>query len=228
MGVNTIKADGIGVLILPEGDTLKEVLRIHRKERSIISINRKDSCVSINEISCDTITIKEKNYYTWYSLGYRYPIVEVIQDLYFKGLSEVPYKTIEYAYVCSPNEQEFSVRGDCQNQEVRELQKKRFNDKQSSYEVTAQTNSIIAIENVEIITQDSKIELTFRITGFVEKEQIEIILSDVQGIKYGEYSLSSIIGNNRYVIEDVNLPTGKYILYIRYGGSEITKRFLVK
>lgn len=106
-GSTTLVADAYGSLILPEGDTLKQVLHV-RETTSLgqhISNNHSgivkvDSCNItsfeirryIQEDSVSWVTETER----WYASGWRYPIVERLKT-YIKSQTELsPHATLTY------------------------------------------------------------------------------------------------------------------------------------
>lgn len=68
-GISTIQGDAYGTLILTEGDTVRNVLRIHSTRNSYMNVHERTSgeyiCTLVK--GCDT--------YEWYAKGYRYPVL---------------------------------------------------------------------------------------------------------------------------------------------------------
>lgn len=65
-----INADAIGQIITPEGDTVKNVIRISRIK-------------DFEQIGIDSTTMHMENY-VWYAKGYRYPVFETIKSYSIK------------------------------------------------------------------------------------------------------------------------------------------------
>jgi hypothetical protein len=65
-----IKADAQGMMILPSGDTLKQVMRVHSVQTIVQT--------GISGDSLQSRSILEN--YKWYSKGYRYPIFETVRS----------------------------------------------------------------------------------------------------------------------------------------------------
>lgn len=104
-GTYKIEADATGTLILPEGDTLRNVIRLHT-ERFIASIHYPaDSLKSISDSPFNTDSIgkytsnnkyiMKKDIYRWYAAGYRYPVMET-NIVYIHGREHEPYITSFY------------------------------------------------------------------------------------------------------------------------------------
>jgi hypothetical protein len=83
-GYFTMDADAYGILILPTGDTLKQVLRIHTIHKQL-----SDSVKEMNYIHVNTITEN----YRWYARGLRYPVFESIHITHKNGDNEDVFKT---------------------------------------------------------------------------------------------------------------------------------------
>lgn len=75
-GVVTQVADAYGILILPSGDTLKNVLRV----KSLQTI--KETIYNTNSQINTVLNLNVENF-KWYSKGYRYPIFETIKTSNF-------------------------------------------------------------------------------------------------------------------------------------------------
>ncbi len=86
-------ADAYGMLILPEGDTLRNVLRLHTVKHQYEKIDSMDNNGDI--VTSDT--------YRWYAAGYRYPIFETVRTA--KGQSSNAKDAYTTAYYCSPSGQ---------------------------------------------------------------------------------------------------------------------------
>lgn len=66
IGESFITVDGIGVLITPENDTLKNIIRTYKIRE-------------YNEIGISDASIKLETY-SWYAQGYRYPVFETVKS----------------------------------------------------------------------------------------------------------------------------------------------------
>lgn len=104
------KADGKGDLIISEGDTLRNVLRLHTERillTDIVSVDFLDSLVAYNtdsivcHLTADTALVR-MDIYRWYAEGYRYPILETRQRS--DGNIEQPLSSL--AYYCPLSEQQ--------------------------------------------------------------------------------------------------------------------------
>lgn len=103
------KVDGIGCMILPEGDTLRNVVRLHTERTMSVEMTAIELLDSLYAYTPDSI-----NYYLisdtalirmdicrWYANGYRYPILETRQRLDRSG----EHILSSQAYYYPPSEQ---------------------------------------------------------------------------------------------------------------------------
>ncbi|MBQ6681960.1 MAG: T9SS type A sorting domain-containing protein [Prevotella sp.] len=136
-GTYEVETDATGMMILPEGDTLQHVKRVHSKRitakerlgnipikttlQRVLSPSATFTTDSIIAKMQGDSTLLEVNTYRWYAEGYRYPIYETVTT----GLvgKEPQYTT---AYYCPPDNQD--VLADEENRVVRNLlaEKSRF------------------------------------------------------------------------------------------------------
>ncbi|MBP5220581.1 MAG: hypothetical protein J6034_07770, partial [Bacteroidaceae bacterium] len=123
-GTYLTKADAVGKLVLPSGDTLRNVIRLHTERyvgmivtpvdtmRSEIPVFTVDSIIA--HMIPDTAKIRE-DVYRWYANGYRYPVLEA------KTICIGNEKLSEEIYYCPPEEQ--TALYDEENKQERERQK---------------------------------------------------------------------------------------------------------
>lgn len=128
-GTYRVEVDGTGSMVLPLGDTLRHVSRVHstkltsarffpkvQRERMlkavVDSIKFPVDSIRLGVVK-DTLVV-ETDTYRWYAAGYRYPVLEVISTGY-KG--EKPWTT--EAFYCAPEDQQQLY--DPENEEARKL-----------------------------------------------------------------------------------------------------------
>lgn len=102
-GESLIVGDGHGELITPDGDTLRDVTRVHTVR----------GCRLIMK---DTLNLVHDKY-AWYAPGFRYPVFETITTRYIKAdSSEVPHMGVSFYY--SPERQVEHLAQDMANDSV--------------------------------------------------------------------------------------------------------------
>jgi hypothetical protein len=74
-----IEADAEGMLLLPSGDTVKNVLRVKTVQRIENKIKVADNIGDTIFVSRDTVVVSHLRNYKWYAKGYRYPVFETVQ-----------------------------------------------------------------------------------------------------------------------------------------------------
>lgn len=121
-GTYQTKADAAGKLVLPDGDTLRHVLRLHT-ERYVSTVSAPIDTMKreipvfttdsiIRHMATDTTLIKE-DIYRWYADGYRYPVLEA--TIVSRNKQQLSGEIFYYA----PEEQELLVL-DEENKKTRE------------------------------------------------------------------------------------------------------------
>ena len=128
-GEVSVKADACGSMILPGGDTLRNVLRLHYSDRLLRHFSQEDtvflnsggdSCLLIGDtviarLKRDTLPLASE-VWRWYGRGYRYPVFEVRYDRLIAGSGPEEYRRT--AYYFSPQRQE-ELTDDAENDRVR-------------------------------------------------------------------------------------------------------------
>ena len=130
MGTVTSKADARGMMILPDGDTLKNVIRVRTIKRiaektrplhiplwrgpgeDIENIKRTIAADSINyRFANDTILLGVETY-RWYVAGYRYPIFETVKSITNKRSEERTFFDTAFFY---PPQEHYYLEDDEEN-----------------------------------------------------------------------------------------------------------------
>lgn len=128
-GRSSSKADAEGMLILPGGDTLRHVLRVHTIRtvgEELCSDVATESHLrlltdSLQPLTADDVAARlgdgrpllEEHTYRWYAPGYRYPVLETVAAGIYGEAS-----LFATAYYYAPSEQE-TLTGDYGNEELR-------------------------------------------------------------------------------------------------------------
>ena len=131
-GRTAVTADATGAIVLPGGDTLRNVLRVHTFQKIVNDLSpvswrlaaRADSLPSPLQldsidwrIANDTSHV-EIDTWRWYALGYRLPIFESIRNSVWKLAKTYEASSVSYYY--PPHEQYYGLGNDSENQEGRE------------------------------------------------------------------------------------------------------------
>lgn len=191
-GDSWCKADGEGVIVLPGGDTLRNVLRVHEHAQfgqrlspscGILSLGDSTVCSSdtiLSRLSTDTVTWT-MDCYRWYAAGYRYPVFETVEtDIIREGQS---FPNSRSTYYLPTYEQAYLER-DPENEELRELlaQASRRQEETYSAEKGDDTSSDAAnlpfSYSSSFSGDGSRLDMDFSFEGDCE---VQFQLSTVQG-----------------------------------------------
>ena len=221
-------ADGSGCIILPEGDTLKNVVRL-RTERTISTlylpldsmIAAHGNFMSVPSLPLDSIRLYMQNdtamaYVTihrYYAQGFRYPVIEEMVVNNQEG--EVVEST---AYYCSPDEQ--AQLTDVENERLR-----------GRYEWTVPGN----MNDNSKKNDEGKFLYSLRnepgsqqviIDYSAAEGDVCLLLCDRNGIVYRRSVVSDV--NGTVVVNYSGLRRGQYVVYIQTSNGQYSHKISVK
>ena len=179
-----IHADAQGILLLPSGDTLKQVLRV----KSVQTLREKDSL--------QRQTVLEN--YRWYAQGYRYPVFETVKTTVTTGSVETGRFETAFFY---PPQDHYYLDNDEANLALRE---QSGSGRQPSYPQEGVSynfypNPVAGILHLELyLPQAAQVKLQVRTPGGF------LLYSKDQGRFYP--------GMHRFRADLSALATGNYIL----------------
>lgn len=132
LGKATVSVDAAGILIIA-GDTVSDVLRIHTQRRFVQDLNlsnqsvmAEDSALWLRKFTPDSISyrintdtlVTQTDTYCWYTAGYRYPILETVENTLIRHGIPVPH--FQTAFYYPPVDQYYTLDEDTENQQKRE------------------------------------------------------------------------------------------------------------
>ena len=218
-GTYTVKADGLGTVILPGGNAIKNVMRIHTRRVVSCESYPSDSvwppCEDyspndIRQILANDSAVMYEDVYRWYAVGYRYPIF-VLSTMSVGG-----EETVTSAYYCPTFEQS------CLVDDVNEA--KRVNVAGGTAG-DGGTGENAAGSALPYIFHNDK--MTHSVSVSVKSSgplNLEAVLASVGGVVHKS--------EKRQVSADItisfdygSLPKGQYAVYIRIGGECYTEKF---
>ena len=233
-GSYLVEVDGTGDLILPSGDTLRHVSRVHIRKLTVQHLypqiqTEKELKMYVDSVapfttdsirqhlitdSLQTVT----NTYRWYATGYRHPILECTSTS-LKG-SKAYHTSV---YYCSPEEQK--LVNDEENEQIRHLLSEanmtggngnRRDNGNGSY-----GNS--AIQDLDVNVNGSTITVSYNLS---ESATVKALVCSISGIVYRHNSLSGQEGQTQQLIVDCNgLRHGQYVLYLNSNG-QVTRQII--
>lgn len=223
-GTYQTKADAVGKLVLPCGDTLRNVIRLHTERyvgtiaTPIDTIKRQIPVFTvdsiINHLANDTAKIRE-DIYRWYAEGYRYPVLES------KVVSSRNEKLSEEMFYCPPEMQE-QLAFDDENKQIRS--RLSVDDGNSSTKATEEHDN----GSPQFYYQYSKneegqsITINYTTTSHVK---VSALLTNNQGVVYRQ---ASKVDGTPITLSYGGLPRGQYILYINASGEQYAEKFKVR
>lgn len=227
--------DAVGYMLLPSGDSLKNVVRVHKKktvgERAVAAVKSfrelKSFVDSIAPFNSDSIrlllhsdsTVSTIDSYYWYAAGYRYPILrtDIIYDCFGKCSSLSAYYNPPEKQLLANDYTNESIRSNLKGYGISEMVR-NSNDNVGS-------KGVSAIDYTVSFTPGNVI-LTYTLP---EDSHVIALLCDIRGIVYrqqDEYGGKDI--TNAMTINSNGLRNGEYILYINVNGQLYHSKVTIK
>lgn len=215
VGEYLTKADATGTLILPDGNMLYNVIRLHtHRDFSVLFfatdstwVSRKDYTEKdIRRLIQNDSTVVQTDIYRWYASGYRYPLLEY----HTESLNGDIYSNLAYCFPVFDQ----SALLDVENEEMRA----KVSDKQSPEKAAASgmlpyTFLFNKTNGVACVTADSAVPV-----------DMEAVLASVEGITYQTF-MKRKVKSATINFDCSNLPQGQYAAYIRIGSNRYTEKF---
>lgn len=209
--------DACGLLILPGPDTLCNVMRLHRKEiigqqfSSAFQVEEFPDSLSVEAMLQDDSVTWQVDTYQWYLPGYRYPILETMENTVFvKDISKQHYR---FSSLFSPEEQRF-LNSDEENVLYRDpLYRVQNEDKNNSSNELAPISIQCDVDRVNHIAT-----LRYNLT---HEESVEILLVNISGVVlYYEPTQKKWPGFYSSEIDFHNFGGNEFILSIIIGDKK--------
>ena len=213
-GIASIKADGLGVLCLNEGDTIYNVLRIH-------SIRTSSIVMDVDSFALDTMPkkLEIEDVYQWYAKGYRYPVYETYSNTCYDNL--IPVSVLQRAYRFLPETQQLTLANDFLNEESRNNNTTRVNEGFSNGNGHSSSDNF----HYELSVHGNVLSINYSSESDAD---ITALVSDSQGIIYKRRDLSC--SANQVCTLDIDcsgLHHGEYVLYINANGHIYNDKFRI-
>lgn len=226
-GTMDVEADGMGKLIVSEGDTLSNVLRIHSvrtgsllMQLDVDSLGFDSEAVVTDSsfIEADTAQAPAIDYgkqeieerYQWYARGYRYPIFETISTSYYDNLDLV--SCIQAAYMCVPSQQKL-------------LDDKANEDVQREDSLLHLQNNAPDIMHYSVSTDGHLLKIRYSLS---ESASITTLLCNHRGMSFCRSSCAMPAGENYEIsLNCSGLQPDMYILYINVNGKVYSEKINV-
>lgn len=221
-GKYAVKADASGILILPDGDTLRHVLRIHTERMTYRLFYPADSVKndSLKAFTADSVekymtlksnTLIRQDYYRWYAAGYRYPVLEAVTTGTASGKASS-------TYYYPPSEQQYLSLDD-ENKTLREKTDEEGNvGKKDGSNVNPVDYNLSQDRNAKTVTVKYSLK---------SDSEINFILADITGIVYRTESKTGEAGIDYTVSMSYEglRRHSQYIIYICVNGCKYAEKF---
>ena len=208
-GIMTVIADAHGSIVLSQGDTISNVLRVHSIKSSSVNMNILNDTTVFDSDNLKQV-IEER--YQWYARGFRYPLFETINTTCYNNM--VPVTNLKKAYYSLPQEQRLlrnTTNEDSGNQDSLNSQQVCDNADIISYSVDINGSSII---------------ISYSLT---EDANISTLLCNQMGVTFQNASLTMHAGECYQNSFNTNgLRSGIYILYINVNGKVYSEKVNLK
>ena len=219
-GRSTVTADAVGTVYLPDGDTLRNVLRVKRVYDSKVKIFRHGDTTEI-EVGNDSLLRHIETVYLWYAEGYRYPVAKTSEHSYRDGDKEL--SRFRSAFICPPSEQTFGGLDEA-NASVRA--KMQTDTGKSDYDAGNSTDN--KNREPEVALSNTGAEVTVTVTGGNAEAEIAMILTDVAGRVFDSIPRRRATEVYVQTVPISSLPDGDYLLYIQVGEETHIRKFSKK
>ena len=195
-GMVSVEADGEGMLILNNGDTLRNVLRLHSIRTGYMDYSPLES-QGTGQGPAMQQEIEEKH--IWYARGYRYPVYETISRTYYYDLS--PVSSRQTAYCRLPSDQR--LLRDSINAEI---------VLQDSLALSSPPD----IFHYSVDVGSGMITVSYSLDS---PATLNALLCSATGMVYRSWSATKPAGENMsFSFDCSNLVGGSYVLYINVNG----------
>ena len=226
-GTYMTKADALGKLVLPQGDTLRNVIRLHTERyvgTIIVPIDTMQYRIPaftvdsiVRHLAPDTAKVREDEY-RWYAEGYRYPILEAKTTSYCDSMmtAEMYYCPPDMQRDLSLDEENEAVRARLAEEEQARLwgtdsdepANSRGNDSGFRYDISQDDGS-------------GQININYAADHDVK---VVALVANSQGYVYKRAAQDCPAGSGQIPIDCAGLRKGQYIIYINADGDKYAEK----
>ncbi len=202
------EADGTGMLILPKGDTIRNVIRVHSIRTGGISMY-----LDTDSMSADRSRMKQEieERYQWYGRGYRYPLLETSSISYYDDMTLV--SCIQSSCLYSPDMQ--GNLHDEQNDSIQHADSLHDHQK-ASPDIITYTVSV----------SGSTVHVRYSLS---EQASITALVCNHRGMTYRRSSCTMPAGDGYEMSIDCSgLTPDFYILYINVNGKAYSEKITIQ
>ena len=207
-GTCCTKAMAKGKLIMPCNDSLNNTLLIQRSIVANINVS-KDSLMSVRQ---DEPMKFKAAIFEWHAMGYRYPILKIIEASIKKG----ERKVLDQSFAYAANVEGMSHLEDEQNKELK--------DKMRG--ISLESNTKQGDISYKVSVNGKKVCLSY---SLVSDAQLRFLICNTSGMVFKSASLQQQAGNDyRQDFDCSGLALGEYVLYIHVNGKAFSEKVHIK
>ena len=205
-GTIIVDADAEGSIVWSDGDTLRNVLRVHTTRLTSLSMHALS-----DTLFQDTSHMKQEieDSYSWYVRGYRYPMYETSSVCFYDNMT--PVSCVQKSFMYQPDEfafnDEFKDSVNCEILMADSVSRKMCEDI-IHYTVERSCNTLIVNYSLD------------------SEATINSLVCNSRGILYARKNVKKTQGNDYQMVFDItSLPAGEYVLYINVNGKAYNEKF---
>ena len=202
-GTRYLEADGYGTIVIPGGDTLKHVLRIH--SQSVVAVEMHEPADTLPD-RLTNIKQEISDTYSWYARGFRYPVYETRSVACYDDMSMVSCR--QEAISCGTYSQ-LSITDEV-NDSIRNLK--------PIGEQGINGNSII---DYSVQYAGNEVIVDFTLT---EEANVNAILCNAMGMVFRRFSSFYSEGEHSFSLDCSGMTHDTYILYINVNGTVFSEK----
>lgn len=236
-GKSTVTGDATGGMILPGGDTLRHVLRVHTRKllferTSPVGGQGKQEDTPFPVMDSDSIdyylandsSVSQIDTWTWYAEGYRYPIFETVESI--SPVRGENSQRFSGSFYYPPDEQYYGLEYDVENQAIRDGMELKYSNNYQGDAVPRRDNGF---EDEQIDYRYStdgqgNLRITYRVHG---SACLSFSLYDLQGRQYSAIKRQVTRGQDyQECIPLQDYPEGEYLLRIVCGNKAYGEKIL--
>lgn len=216
-GMSEIHADAFGTLLLPDCDTLRNVLRTRLHSKSATTISYRHPGDTAKRDSTAGSVLLNENIYRWYVAGYKYLVLETRRMEYYGLPDTVLLSVSKGGFLYYPEEQAYDV-GEQDAEVVYDNRPCVTQAGTTGRDGTGGALQQKSIGNIDV-SNDGNGTVSLGCT-LMRDAEMEIIVSDLQGRVYRHIPPASCRqGYFHTSIDCSGLQSGRYLVGILYGNE---------
>ena len=227
-GTTNVEVDATGSMLLPSGDTLRHVSRVHIQK--LKAEQQYPQLTTGQELKAyvDSLTFTEDSIrqrmqdgrllmltdtYRWYAAGYRYPILESVA---YGPQGAEPLQTVT---LYSPPEEQRTLY-DEENEQLRQLL--AAIDSQGNGGTGNKDNNSSPLSRCAVGVNGGTVTIDYDLT---QPATISALICNTQGMLFLQQSQTSEAGTGHQLTLDCHaLHQGEYILYLNVNGQVMSRK----